>query len=93
MDMKPAINKQKIAPKALTITGMGLVMFVLLLLTSNKIYVLGQMVPFEIICAGVIIGIIGIPLYVIKKTPFKYIILFPAILLLLLFLLRSDAHV
>lgn len=87
------MDKQKIALKALVVSGMSLVMFVLLLLTSNKIYVLDQMVPFEIMYAGVIIGIIGIPLYVINKTPFKYVVLFPGILLLFLFLLRSDVHV
>ena len=42
------MDKQKIALKALVVSGMSLVMFVLLLLTSNKIYVLDQMVPFEI---------------------------------------------
>ncbi len=86
------MNKQKIMQNTLIITGMGAVMFALLLLTSNKTYVLGQMVPFEIMYVGVIIGIIGIPLYVINKTPFKYIIFSPAILLLFLFLLRSDVH-
>ena len=86
------MDKHKIVLRASIILGMGLVMFVLLLLTSNKIHVLGQMVPFEIVYAGVILGIIGVPLYAINKTPFKYVIFSPAVLLLFLFLLRGDAH-
>ena len=80
------MNKQKIVQNALVITGISAVMFVLLLLTSNKIYVFGQMVPFEVVDAVVIIGIIGIPFYVINKTPLKYIIFSPVIHFLLLLL-------
>lgn len=63
-------------------------MFIELLLTSNIIYVLDQKLPYEVIYSAIIIGIIGCVLYIFNKTPFKYIVFYPLILLLILFILR-----
>ncbi len=84
------ITKKQIITKSLVLLGIIFSIFTLILLTSNKIYALGFEVPDMLIVIGIVLGVIGIPLYVIDKNPFRYVILSPPLLLFLLFLLRSD---
>lgn len=77
-----------IAKRALIVAGVLFVMFLLMLLTSNKLYALGHVVPFEVIYSGVAIGLVGCVLYLLNRTPFRYAVFCPPVLLLILYLLR-----
>ncbi|MCE2507022.1 MAG: hypothetical protein J4F36_11285 [Nitrosopumilaceae archaeon] len=86
------MNKIQLTIEFLIVFAISFVMFILVLLTSNKIYALNYQVPFELIGGIVMVGIIGIPLYLLNKNPYKYIIFSPLIFLALLFILRTDPH-
>ena len=86
-------DKKQIVKNSLVVLGMAFVIFNLLLLNSNKMYVMDHAVPYEVPEAIAIVGIIGMPLYMLNKTPYKYIVFSPVVLLSILIIFRSDPYI
>ena len=78
----------KILQRILIVIGVSFVMFIELIMTSNKLYVLDQMLPYEVIYSAIIIGIVGCVFYILDKTYLRYLVFYPPILLAILFILR-----
>ena len=67
MDYKSLITR------ILVVIGINFLMSVLLLLTSDSIYIANQRIPSEFIFVSAIIGVIGSILFLMNKTPFSRI--------------------
>ena len=76
--------------RILVVIGVSFVMFAALLLTSNKMYILGEQLPYEVIYGTVIIGIVGCVFCLIDKTPLRYLVFTPPVVMAFLILLRTD---
>ncbi len=76
--------------RILVVIGVSFVMFAALLSTSDKMYILGEHLPYEVIYGTVIIGIVGCVFYLIDKTPLRYLVFTPPVVMAFLILLRAD---
>lgn len=85
-------DKISFIKRILIIIGTNFLMFALLLLTSDSIFVLNQRLPDEVIFVSAVIGIVGSGLYLINKTRLRYLVFWPPILFAILFIIKSDPY-
>lgn len=77
--------------RILVVIGANFLMFVLLLMSEGgMIFVFDQQLPYEVMYVTTIIGVIGSILFLINKTPFRYLVLWPPILLGIIFMTRPP---
>ena len=76
--------------RILVVIGVSFVMLTLLLSTSDKLYILGEHLPYQVIYGTVIIGIVGCVFYLIDKTPLRYLVFTPPVVMAFLIMLRAD---
>ena len=86
------MNFRSTIKRILVVIGVSFVMVTLLLLTSNKLYILGEELPYQVIYGTVIIGIVGCVFYLIDKTPLRYLVVAPPVVMAILFMLRADPY-
>ena len=86
------MNFRSTIKRILVVIGVSFVMVTLLLLTSNKLYILGEELPYQVIYGTVIIGIVGCVFYLIDKTPLRYLVFAPPVVMAILFMLRADPY-
>ncbi|MCE2505911.1 MAG: hypothetical protein J4F36_05485 [Nitrosopumilaceae archaeon] len=86
------MNFRSTIKRILVVIGVSFVMVTLLLLTSNKLYILGEELPYQVIYGTVIIGIVGCVFYLIDKTPLRYLVVAPPVVMAFLIMLRADPY-
>ncbi len=85
-------NVRSLIKRIFVVVIVSSVMFAALLLTSDKMYILGEQLPYEVIYGTVIIGIVGCVFYLIDKTPLRYLVFTPPVVMAFLIMLRADPY-
>ena len=84
------LNIKSLIPRTLVVAGVVFVMFIGLLLDSNTLYVFdNQRLPSEVLYSMVWVGIPGCVLYMVNRTPFRYLVFYPPAVLAILYMVRA----